>query len=82
MTEGGAAVLQAASAIEGISQYLISPHLASFRGLHPNIHIELIITSNPLELSRRKADLAIRITSKPTQFSIGQKVCDFKAAMR
>lgn len=69
------------TAPEGICHYLLSPHLASFHAQHPQIQLDLLVTSNPLELSRREADLAIRVTNKPPQNCIGQKVCEYRAAM-
>ena len=41
------------TAPEGICHYLLSPLLTQFYRLHPDIHIELIVTSSPLELSRQ-----------------------------
>ena len=69
------------TAPEGISHYILSPLLSQFYRLHPDIHIDLIVTSSPLELSRQEADIAIRITSNPPEASIGKKVCCFNAAM-
>jgi len=69
------------TAPEGISHYLLSPLLAKFYRMHPDIHIDLIVTSNPLELSRQEADLALRITSNPPDSSIGRKICNFNSAM-
>lgn len=39
---------------------IVAPHLESFRLLHPQIKLELVITSHQLSLSRRDADIAIR----------------------
>ena len=65
----------------GISQTLLGPHLARFCKTHPDIHIDLIATSNTLELSRREADLAIRVTRNPPDTSIGRRVCDFRSCI-
>ena len=69
------------TAPEGISHYLLSPLLTQFYRLHPDIHIDLLITSHPLELARQEADLAIRVTTNPPESSIGRKICDFNSAM-
>jgi len=65
----------------GLSLTLLGPFLAGFCKLHPDIHIDLIATSNTLELSRREADLAIRVTRKPPDTSIGRRICDFKSGI-
>ena len=38
----------------------IMPHLESFRVLHPQIKLELVVSSHQLSLSKRDADVAIR----------------------
>ena len=65
----------------GLSQTLLGPHLAKFSIQHPDIHINLIATSTTLELSRREADLAIRVTNTPPDTSIGRRVCTFRSAI-
>lgn len=68
------------TAPDGISFYLLPPHLASFHQLHPDINIELIVSPTDLQLARGEADLALRITKNPPQNSIAKKVCDFRMA--
>lgn len=66
------------TAPEGVSLKLLAPHLARFCRLHPDIHIDLVATGMTLQLSRREADLAIRVTSKPPDTSIGRRICQFR----
>ena len=66
------------TAAEGIALRLLSPHLASFCRLHPDITMELIATSSSLRLSKREADLAVRVTNKPPDTYIGREVCKFR----
>ena len=66
------------TAPEGISLQLLGPHLAAFCRTHPDIHIDLAITGSALQLSRREADLAVRVTSKPPDTSIGRRLCRFR----
>lgn len=68
------------TAPEGISHYLLMPHLASFYKKHPDINIELLPAHESLELARGEADLAIRVTNDPPQNCIAKKVCDFRMA--
>jgi DNA-binding transcriptional LysR family regulator len=65
----------------GISLILLGPHLAKFNKMHPDIHIDLIATSTTLELSRREADLALRVTKSPPDTSIGRRICDFRSCI-
>ncbi|MDH5257394.1 MAG: LysR family transcriptional regulator [Gammaproteobacteria bacterium] len=65
------------TAPEGLSNYLLIPHLASFYQNHPDIQIELMISSDDLQLSQHQADIAVRTTKKPPPNCIGKKVCDF-----
>lgn len=65
------------TAPEGLSVKLLDPILASFCKQHPAIQIELITTGQTLQLARREADLAIRVTNNPPETSIGRKVSDF-----
>ena len=69
------------TAPEGVAHYLLAPYLASFLRKNPDIHIELIASSENLVLSRREADIALRVTSNPPLESIGKKVCDFRLAV-
>lgn len=69
------------TAPEGLSYYLLIPHLASFYRKHPDIQIDLIISPNDLLLSQYQADIAVRTTKKPPLNCIGKKVCDFNIAI-
>ena len=65
------------TAPEGLSQTLLAPLIAKFCKAHPDIHIDLVVSSSELALTRREADLAIRVTSKPPDTSIGRRVSAF-----
>jgi DNA-binding transcriptional LysR family regulator len=69
------------TAPEGVSLHLLSPCLNEFCKLHPDIHIDLVVTSSNLQLSRREADLAIRVTSTPPDTSLGRRLCRFRISM-
>ena len=66
---------------EGVAHYLLSPHIASFYRLHPDIQIDLLISSHTMQLDRHEVDLALRVTSQPPPASIGKKVADFTIAV-
>jgi DNA-binding transcriptional LysR family regulator len=53
------------SAPPAMSSALIAPQLGKFRQLHPHLYIQLIGETRLVSLSRRDADLAVRL-SRPT----------------
>lgn len=65
------------TAPEGIATYSLLPVIATFCKQHPDIRIELFITNTALELSRREADLAVRVTKKPPDTSLGRCIGEF-----
>jgi molybdate transport repressor ModE-like protein len=50
------------TATEALGTYFILPRLAPFHQRHPSLTIELVLDNRTLSLSRRKADIAIRLT--------------------
>ncbi len=46
---------------ESIAHYLLVPHLPAFTARHPQLRVELLVNRNLADLSRREADLALRI---------------------
>ena len=66
------------TAPEGVSLTLLRPIFAKFLKENPEIHIDLVVTGSNLQLSRREADIAIRVTAKPPDASIGRKICRFR----
>jgi DNA-binding transcriptional LysR family regulator len=65
-TKGGVVRL-AASDIMGAE--VLPPILAEFMKLHPDIQIELVLSNKTEDLSRRDADIAVRMV-RPTQGSL------------
>jgi DNA-binding transcriptional LysR family regulator len=55
---------------------VIGPHLASFHRKHPHIVVNVVMTNNILDLSRRDADVAVRPTKTPEGNLIGQRLAD------
>jgi DNA-binding transcriptional LysR family regulator len=66
---------------EGLALKILGPALGSFCSKHTGIQMDLIITSDALRLSRREADLAVRVTRKPPENLIGRRICKFRFAM-
>ena len=68
------------TATEMVSSYVLLPELADFMTTYPNIKVELIETYAPLDLSRREADIALRIGKKPPENLIARKLSAISAA--
>lgn len=66
---------------EGIALRILAPKLSSFCSEHPGIQMDLVMTSDALRLSRREADIAVRVTRKPPDNLIGRRICSFRFAM-
>lgn len=57
------------SANEIVGVYLLPPALRAFRELHPGVELELVIANGASSLSKREADVALRMF-RPTQGSL------------
>jgi DNA-binding transcriptional LysR family regulator len=55
--------------------------LAQFASAHPKIELELLATYDALDLGRREADMAIRVTASPPEFLIGRNLGLFSLAV-
>lgn len=53
----------------------LSRRLAPFVASNPGIKINLVCTLQHLSLTRREADVALRITSKPPEGLVGRRLC-------
>lgn len=51
---------------EIVGIYLLPPAIAAFRAQHPGVHIEIVISNRASSLSKREADIALRMF-RPTQ---------------
>ncbi|HEX7045271.1 MAG TPA: LysR family transcriptional regulator [Burkholderiales bacterium] len=69
------------TAPEGIGLKLLRPRLIEFCKAHPGIDMELVITSTPLRLSHREADVAVRVTRRPPPGYVGRRICKFRFCM-
>lgn len=49
------------TAVDALVSHYLAGHLAELRGLYPHLSVELIATSQTLDLGRREADIAIRL---------------------
>jgi DNA-binding transcriptional LysR family regulator len=56
--------------------YLMIPVLALFRREYPDIRVDIIMSNQALNLSKRDADIAIRATDSPPDNLTGRRVSD------
>ena len=49
------------SAAEGLATFWLAPKLPAFNRLYPDIEIDLVVGSAPLDMMRREADIVLRI---------------------
>jgi DNA-binding transcriptional LysR family regulator len=55
--------------------------LAGFRAAYPDIALEFIASDDPLNLGRREADIAIRVTREPPAHLVGRPLGTFAVAV-
>ena len=58
---------------DSIAQGLVAPMAQACRQAHPGILLQVIMSNEFYNLSRRDADIAIRVTRKPPEHLIGKK---------
>ncbi len=59
---------------ETIGLRFLPPILAQFQGQSPNVVVDVILSEQPLNLAKRDADVAIRVTNHPHETLIGRRV--------
>ena len=60
---------------EAIGQHFMPAIIAQFQSQNPGIVVELILSNQSLNLSRRDADIAIRLTNDPPETLVGRRIC-------
>jgi DNA-binding transcriptional LysR family regulator len=60
---------------------LLAPCLADFRLIYPEIKLEVLVSGDILNLTKRDADIAIRTTKKPLETLVGRKVSQVAIAV-
>ncbi|MBL1241374.1 MAG: LysR family transcriptional regulator [OCS116 cluster bacterium] len=59
---------------EGMIVDLMMPYIFDFMENHPQIFVKIITSLQTLDLTRREADIAIRVTQNPPEHLIGRKL--------
>lgn len=60
--------------VEAILDGLMPDIVVSFRAKHPEIELELVVTPAVVNLSKRDADVALRVTSAPPETLVGRRI--------
>ena len=58
---------------EPIAVGLVAPEMAAFRAEWPGLALEILATMDLMDLSRRDADIAIRVTADPPETLVGRR---------
>src|SRR5271155_3968983 len=66
---------------EAIGQHFMPTIIAQFQTQNPGVVVELILSDQPLNLSRRDADIAIRLTNDPPETLVGRRICTARWAV-
>lgn len=61
------------STSEAFAQHLLPRYLAEFRDTYPGLTLDVGVTNQVVDLSRRDADVVIRATSAPPEHLVGRK---------
>ncbi len=61
--------------VEAIGQRFLPAILTQFQAQNPGVIIDLVLSERSLNLSRRDADVAIRIANDPPETLIGRRIC-------
>lgn len=60
--------------VDMLAQGLLPRHLLAFRRAYPGIEIELTVGNATLNLTRREADVALRVGNQPPETLVGRRV--------
>lgn len=59
---------------EPMAVYTFAPRLAEFMDLYPGLELQILATGNLLDVSRREADIAIRMDNNPPETLVGKRL--------
>jgi DNA-binding transcriptional LysR family regulator len=55
--------------------------VAQFQAANPGVIVELILANEALDLSRRGADVAVRLTNDPPETLVGRRICTARSCV-
>jgi DNA-binding transcriptional LysR family regulator len=59
----------------GVGLRFMPAIVAQFQAANPGVVVELILANEELDLSRRDADVAVRLTNDPPEALVGRRIC-------
>ena len=59
----------------GIGLHFMPAIVAQFQASNPGVIVELILSNQALDLSRRGVDVAVRLTNDPPETLVGRRIC-------
>lgn len=59
---------------QSIAVNIFAPRLVEFASAHPDIEVRMIMTTRRVDISRREADIALRIDNNPPQTLVGKRL--------
>lgn len=62
------------STSEALAFYVLPPQLAEFRALYPGVTLDVSVNNQLVDLTRRDADVVIRVTAEPPAHLVGRSV--------
>lgn len=65
---------------EVVASHLLMTELAQFSEQHPEITLELVPTHEALDIRKRDADVAVRVTDRPPEHLVGRSLGRFAVA--
>ena len=65
---------------DSLAVNLLMPDLVRFMDTYPEVNLEVLLSYNLLSLTKREADVAIRITAAPPEHLVGRKVIRYHCA--
>lgn len=61
--------------------HLLSEVFVGFRAAYPEINLDIVVGNEPLNLSKRDADIAVRATERPPESLIGRRLAGIRWAI-
>lgn len=62
------------TAPDSVINKLLMPDFAAFLSAYPDIELQIVASDNPMNLNKREADVAIRVTDHPPENLIGRRL--------
>ncbi len=67
--------------VDSMGESLLVPHFAAFHAAYPGIELEVVISEQSFNLSKREADVAIRVSGDPPGHLVGRVVAEMAHAV-